>query len=222
MNEHDVKDLLCSYRGELIDCCLYFYNEIKHEPYEKQVSCFQVLCEEYGAVKSNETVIIEKAIRKSELDVLADQYGDYVNEILNSLLKKSYNIGYSSREFYHDLWAAFINGGIITSEKEYAFAIYYIIIDRKIPYFALEPGLQMDNQRFENYMIENRDVIAKLRFILNHGFTQKTEEASLIVRELTKLDTYEEQVIAMVAVLSTLRDEQKRLRKYIKSIIDDQ
>ena len=50
-------------------------------------------------------------------------------------------------------------------------------------------------------MIENRDVIAKLRFILNHGFTQKTEEASLIVRELTKLDTYEEQVIAMVAVL---------------------
>ena len=48
MNEKDVKELLCSYRGELIDCCLYFYNRIKQESYEHQVSCFQVLCEEYG------------------------------------------------------------------------------------------------------------------------------------------------------------------------------
>ena len=222
MNEKDVKELLCSYRGELIDCCLYFYNRIKQESYEHQVSCFQVLCEEYGSVKSNETVILEKAIRKSELDILTDQYGEYVNEVLNSLLKKSYNNGYRSREFYHNLWAAFINGGIITSEKEYAFAIYYVIIDRKIPYFVLEQGLRMDNQMFENYMIEIREVVAKLRFILNHGFAQKTEEASLIVRELTKLETFEEQVIAMVAVLSTLRDEQKRLRKYLNSIIDSQ
>lgn len=222
MNEKDVKELLCSYRGELIDCCLYFYNRIKQESYEHQVNCFQVLCEEYGSVKSNETVILEKAIRKSELDILTDQYGKYVNEVLNSLLKKSYNNGYSSREFYHNLWAAFINGGIITSEKEYAFAIYYVIIDRKIPYFVLGRGLRMDNQIFQNYMIEKREVVAKLRFILNHGFAQKTEEASLIVRELTKLETFEEQVIAMVAVLSTLRDEQKRLRKYLNSIIDSQ
>lgn len=80
----------------------------------------------------------------------------------------------------------------------------------------------MDNQIFENYMIENRDVIAKLRFILNHSFTQKTEEASLIVQELTRLETFEEQVIAMVAILSALRDEQKRLKKFLNRIIDTQ
>lgn len=222
MNIQDVKKLLCSYRGELIDCCLYFYNSVKEESYEQQVECFQVLCEEYGSVKSNETVILESAISKNELDILTDQYGEYVDQVLNSLLKKSYSERYSSRQFYHNLWAAFINGGIITLEKEYAFAIYYVIIDRKIPYFVLEQGLQMDNQMFENYMIENRDVIAKLRFILNHSFTQKTEEASLIVRELTKLETFEEQVIAMVAILSTLRDEQKRLKKFLNRIVDTQ
>lgn len=222
MNTQDVKDLLCSYRGELIDCCLYFYNRIKGEPHVQQVECFQVLCEEYGSVKSNETVILEKAISKNELDILTDQYGEYVNQVLNSLLKKSYSERYSSQQFYHNLWVAFVNSGIITSEKEYAFAIYYVIIDRKIPYFILEQGLQMDNQMFENYMIENRNVIAKLRFVLNHSFTQKTEEASLIVRELTKLETFEEQVIAMVAILSTLRDEQKRLKKFLDRIIDTQ
>lgn len=222
MNEQNVKELLCSYRGELIDFCLYFYNQIKNDPYEQQVCCFQVLCEEYGFVKSNETVILQKTISETELDLLTDQYGEYVNEVLNSLLKKAYNIGYSSREFYHDLWAAFLNGGLITTEKEYAFAIYYVIIDRKIPYFMLEQGLRMDNEAFENYMIQNRDVIAKLRFILNHDFPQKTEEASLIVRELTKLETYEEQVIAMVAVLSAMREEQKRLKKYINRMLDAQ
>ncbi len=222
MNTQDVKNLLCSYRGELIDCCLYFYNSVKEELYAQQVECFQVLCEEYGSVKSNETVILENAIPKSELDILTDQYGEYVNQVLSSLLKKSYIERYSSRQFYHNLWAAFINGGIITLEKEYAFAIYYVIIDRKIPYFFLERGLQMDDQIFESYMIENRDVIAKLRFILNHSFTQKTEEASLIVQELTRLETFEEQVIAMVAILSTLRDEQKRLKKFLNRIIDTQ
>lgn len=87
MNTQDVKKLLCSYRGELIDCCLYFYNSVKEESYEQQVECFQVLCEEYGSVKSNETVILESAISKNELDILTDQYGEYVNQVLNSLLK---------------------------------------------------------------------------------------------------------------------------------------
>lgn len=222
MNVQDVKELLCTYRGELIDCCLYFYNIVKEESYERQIECFQTLCEEYGSIKSNETVILEKAIEKKELDILTDQYGEYVDEVLNSLLKKAYSETYSSRQFYHNLWAAFINGGIITSSKEFAFAIYYVIIDRKIPYFVLEQGLQMDNKMFENYMIENREVIAKLRFILNRSFTQKTEEASLLVRELTQLNTFEEQVIAMVAILSTLRDEQKRLKKFLNRIIDGQ
>lgn len=220
MTINEVKELLGSFQGELIDCCLYIYNNIKDDTPEQQVECFQALCEQYGSVKSNETVIIEKTISETELDILTDQYGDYVNAVLNSLLKKSYIEQYSSREFYHNLWAALLNGGIITSEKEFAFAIYYIIIDRKIPYFVLEHGLQMDEQRFENYMIEEKNTIAKIRFILNHKFSQKTEEASLIVRELIKLDSFEEQVIAMVAVLSTLRDEQKRLKKYLDQIID--
>ena len=220
MTAQDVKNLLCTYSGELIDCCLYFYNNIKKEEYDRQIECFQILCEEFGSVKSNETVILKNVISKTELDILTDQYGEYINEILNSLLKKAYNEEYSSRQFYHNLWAAFINGGIITSEKEFAFAIYYIIIDRKIPYFVLEQGLHMSNQVFENYMLENRDIIAKIRFILNHSFTQKTEEASLLVKELTKLETFEDQVIAMVAILSTLRDEHKRLRRYIDQLMN--
>ena len=222
MNMLDVKDLLCTYRGELIDLCLYFYNSVKAESYEQQVECFQVLCEEYGSIKSNETVFLENTISKRELDILTDQYGEYVNQVLNSLLKKSYNEVYSSHQFYHNLWAAFINGGIVTEEKEYAFAIYYIIIDKKIPYFVLEQGLRMDDQMFDNYMLASQDVVAKLRFILNHSFTQKTEEASLIVQELTKLDTFEEQVIAMVAILSTMRDDQKRLKKFLDRIMDGQ
>lgn len=220
MNTKDVKELLCTYKGELIDLCLYIYNSIKEEPYDQQSECFQVLCEEYGSIKSNETVILEKTIQKTELDILTDQYGEYVNQVLNSLLKKSYNEGSSSRQFYNNLWIAIMNGGIITKDKEYAFAIYYIIIDRKIPYFVLGQGLRMDDQTFENYMIKNRDVIARLRFILNLSFAQKTEEASLIVQELIKLETYEEQVIAMVAILSSLREEQKRLRKYLNRIIE--
>lgn len=220
MTTHEIKNLLGSFQGELIDFCLYIYNNIKSADCEHQVECFQTLCELYGSIKSTESVIIEKTISKDQLDILTDQHGDYVNEILNSLLKKSYIEQYSSRQFYHNLWAALLNGGIITTDNEFAFAIYYIIIDRKIPYFTLEHGLQMDTQRFENYMSEKKYLIAKLRFILNHGFTQKTEEASLIVKELIRLGSYEEQVIAVVAILSTLRDEQKRLKKYLNLFME--
>lgn len=220
MNTKKVRELLCCYSGELIDVCLYFYEHIKGISLEQQIECFKELCETYGVVKSNETQQIEAVISKEELDILTDQYGEYINQVLNSLLKKSYKEGYSSRQFYYSLWQAFINGGIITTEKEYAFTIYYIIIDRKIPYFTLENGLKMDNQTFENYMMNNQEVIAKLRFILNSNFVQKTEEASLIIRELVKLETFEQQVIAMVAILSTIREDQKRLKKLLNKIMD--
>lgn len=220
MNEEIIKELLNSYDGELIDVCLYIYLNMKDQSYEQQVDCFQTLCEMYGTVKTNETTMIERVISNEELDVLIDQYGEYVNQVLNSLIKKSYREGYSTRQFYHNIWAAFVNGGVVTQDKEFAFAIYYTVIDRKIPYFVLEWGLKMNNQEFANCMYENREVIAKLRFILNHDFVQKTEEASLLIKEIIKLEKFEDQVIAMVAILSSLRNEQKRLKKLLNKVMD--
>ena len=216
----DIRTLLGTYKGEVIDLCLYVYNKIKSQPFEQQVDTFAELCELYGTIKSTETVIVEKTISKNDLDVLVDQYGEYINKVLSSLIAKSYKEGYSSREFYERLWKSYINSEIISSEVEIAFAIYYTIIDNKIPYFTLEPGLQMDNVVFGNYLDSHKELQSKIRFILNHGFDQKTEEASLLVKELSGLETLEEQVIGMVIILSTLRDEQKRLKRLLKVVME--
>lgn len=221
MNTDDVVQLLKLYDGELIDCCLFLYESMEENTIEIQVDCFQTFCDNYRIITSNRTQKIQRKIKQRDLDILTDTYGKYVDELLGSALKKAYSGGFSKIEFYDILWRSIINSGIVTKKEEFAFCIYYIVIDKKIPYYFLESGLKMENEEFSNYMDQCQLAISKVRFILNNNFSQKTEEASLLLKELQGLNTFEEQVVVMATIISTLREEQRRLRKYIDRLMED-
>ncbi len=221
MKTNDVEQLLKIYDGELIDCCLFLYESFQEDSIEVQVECFQAFCDNYRIITSNKTQKIPRKIKQRDLDILIDTYGKYVDELLGSALKKAYSCGFSKIEFYDILWRSFINSGIVTNSEEYAFCIYFVVIDRKIPYYFLEPGLKMENEEYSNFIDQCQLSISKVRFILSNDFSQKTEEASLILRELQELGTFEEQTVVMTTILGTLREEQKRLRKYINRLIDN-
>lgn len=220
MNAYDVEQLLRLYDGELIDCCLLLFESVQEETIETQVECFQAFCDNYRMITSNRTEKIPRKVPQRELDILTDTYGKYVDELLNSSLKKAYSHGFSKIEFYDVLWRSIINCGIVTKAEEYAFSIYYIVIDKKIPYYYLESGLKMKNEEYGNYIDKCQMSISKSRFIISSSFPQKTEEASLLLKELQELDTFEEQVVVLATVLSTLRQEQQQLRRYIDRLLD--
>lgn len=218
-----ILQLLSNFKGEFIDCCYMICNwcDEKEYDFEKQSYCVEILCENYGKIRSTETEIVKSYISKEQKEILTRNYGKLVDEMLNATLRKAYYNGFLCEEFYRTLWIGLCNSGVITSLDERAFAMYYIAIDRKIPYFYLKKGVLMSNDDYQRCLSENDAAIQKIRFILYSDFSQKTEEASLIIDELINARNYEDQIILMTSILNTMRNDQKRLRKLIQQLKDE-
>lgn len=218
-----ILQLLSSFKGEFLDCCYLICNwcDDKMYSYEEQAYCVQVLCENYGKIRSTESEAIKNYISNEKKEELTKGYGKFVDEVLNVTLHKAYSNGYSNEDFYKTLWIGLCNCGIIKSVVERAFALYYVAIDVKVPYFYLKHGVLMKNEEYQSCLLENEKTIEKLRFILYSDFSQKTEEASLIIDELIGARSYEDQIILMTSILSTLRNDKKRMRRLLQQLKDE-
>lgn len=224
MEDHKfIVQLLSNFQGEFIDCCYMICQWCDEREYdlEQQSYCVKVLCDNYGKIKSTETEIIKSFISNDQKEILIKNYGRFVDEVLNTTLHKAYQHGYLNDEFYQTLWIGLCNCGIITTLAERAFSLYYIAIDRKIPYFYLKKGVLMSNEEYQHCLLENDEAIRKIRFIIYSDFSQKTEEASLIIDELINAKSYEDQIILMTSILNTMRNDQKRMRKLIQQLKDE-
>jgi hypothetical protein len=187
----------------------------------EQVQVVQRLSEIFGKVKSDRSRILVGCVSEDELEVFQDSYGKYIDELLLAVLKKAYNLGLEKEDFYDLLWKTVINTNFFNSIKERAFALYYMVIDRRLPYYPLEKGMLMEGQIFRKILKQNEETINRIKFILYLQFSQKTEEASLILKELVKLTSIEDQVIVLAAMLDIMRQEERRLRKRIRELDDE-
>lgn len=215
--------LLSTYRGNFIDCCYYIYNWCAEGEYDlkEEADCLRIVCELFGTVKSVETKTISVYITDEKKDELIRRYGNLVNELLNTCIENAYVRGDSVEEFYFNLWFSICGNGLFSKIDEKAFALYYIAIDNKVPYFYLHQGLKMENDEYAKYIEKNQASIKKIRFILSRKFSQKTEEASLLVEELESVKTEEETIVLMATIISSLREENKRLMKLLNQIADE-
>lgn len=169
--------------GESFDEAYHFLKLIYSEEIEidKQIDLFQYVCENFGLNESDEGYHIEPAPYKSEKDELKQQYGQIVNSILISCLKDNLE----KKEFYTKLWRSIVESFMFNDEKSKVFALYYIIIDKRIPYFQLdnECKYSLANDKYKNMRNKYKQDILKIRFILGTEFEQKTEKASILLNE---------------------------------------
>ena len=90
--------------------------------------------------------------------------------ILNSALNKNC----SEDAFYELLWNSIANHNpLLPGEDDVIYAIYLIWQDGRIPYFQLEEGLKMTNERFAEVIRKNKSLIKKANFIIRSSLEQK-------------------------------------------------
>lgn len=209
MNKERIYEITKKTSGYTIDLCYEIITEIEELSFAEQVEIVSSFCEIFGTVKSEETIEIPRHISDERFSDLKELYARYVNEMLETTLKKAYSLGMNIDSFYELLWGNVIKSDMFCEIEEKSFALYYIVIDRRIPYFQLEKGLRMEEDEFEKYRDRNIEILKKIRFVLSNSFGQKTEEASIILQELMGLDSYEDRVVVLTWVLDLLRQEQK-------------
>lgn len=191
-----IEDILKKASGEKLDIACKIYREISvcagHES-----EALEFLCSYSENEESSGEWIVDEEITEEEKHQYVSSYGKMIDGSLEALLRENLPV----KEFYSKLWEMIQNNTILESEKKKAFALYYIWIDARIPYFELEEGLEMSNKEYREYIKTHEEVLKKARFILLTPTDQKTQRASRLVKLLDELSDEKEKAVLMAQIL---------------------
>lgn len=194
-----IEELIKHYDGEIYDLC---YLLISDFPDFREY--FQYVCENIDLENEEKTVPIKKYFEKSEIEVLKKINADAIDGLIaKNISKVNYGI-VNNDDFYGTLWDDISNN--FTGTKELAFALYWIIIDRRIPYIYIGVPLSMENDEFKTRTEANKDVFDKMEYVLQSEYSQRTEEASMLLKVLEDIENYEDRVVVFTHMILCLRE----------------
>lgn len=194
-------NLLKTWDGEFEDLSFALYDMLKEEKETDKIQCFQLICENIRNIDSDKSRKLESSFVEGEIEKLKNLYGKYIDEVINSIRNKVIYQNLTVDEFYSLLWNMTFENAILTSDKEKAFALFWVLLDDGIPYYELGKPLSMDNDEYKEIFENNRKTIDRIRYILSYPFEQKTEIASLILQEIASKE-YKVQAVLMSYALT--------------------
>lgn len=197
-----------------INVCYIVFNLICQSDKTDQPILFEYFCNIYGTIDSNEEKPVPKEITSQELVILKNHLKDFVNGKLQSTINRDLE----ETLFYKNIWDFITDTINFSNNKEMAFALYWIVIDRKIPYFRLSGTLRMSNEEFSSAQDKLIRSIQKIRYILASDFDQKTEKAYHLLQEL---DLYNESPNHKAVLMARIISEfEKRENRIIEALSD--
>lgn len=209
--EAELQQLLQGAKGEKIDIAASVYDIIKKA--ERPAEQLRFFLESADEIESSGENEVEKRFTASEVQKLKND----CEQLISGALSKMINSSLEEDAFYQGLWENVIdNNPMLSTENEKIYALYQIWRDGRIPYFKLEQGLKMSNERFKEISMENRGLLKKAIFVMNREFEQKTERSSNIVRILDMCKNEEEKAVILAQVLDI--GERKVLSSLLEGI----
>lgn len=201
-----------TYSGSRFEICYDIYTGLMSNKEEDRIELLIYACNHFGITASDGSFCpCGSGISQNEVSNLRDEYGQAVDTLLDALLQKAIKANMPADVFYENVWKLIIQNPIFSTEHEKAFALYYTLIDARIPYFPINPGMEMSNSEFKALIEKCEEAIQKARFVLAVDFPQKTMEASNLVDILLSQDDYRKQVVIMSRIILELRDRNKKL-----------
>lgn len=196
-----------------INICAYVYPIISQsdEP-PKVLQYFLMFGEE---VRSSEANQICELISETTLNTLKKEFGALVDALLEQALGENL----SESDFYSRLWTAISTTPFFDKNNAKIFALYYIWIDVRIPYFQLPDGLAMSNQEFRAISDEIRSSIQKARFALKTTkFKSRTSRSSVLLEIISNQKGDKEKAVLMSYILA-YADRTEPIRGAIERIV---
>lgn len=111
----------------------------------------------------------------------------------------------SAEEFYRSLWEKINDSTLITDSHGRASFLFFLRIDSRIPYFELDEGCVMEDERYKELVDKLQPAIAKGSFILSANLKYKTQRASLLMDVANGLESEEERIVFWAVLLGRCR-----------------
>ena len=222
-----LRKFLTTADGSAFNLCAHIYDIIGETESNLQPILFKEAAILYENAESDESEDTPASPYELQEESLKEHYGQIVNSFIDFHTDQQYD----TDKFYQNMWETIQNDVFFPNKAAKVFAFYYIMIDRRIPYFELQQGYQMTNSAFRELRKKHYEVLQKIRYISAIKIRQKTERASLILNELgiaipqndspvETINAYEKQLIIMVEALQTL-DARKSFFDHLLAQMDD-
>ena len=183
-----------------------------------QSELLQYVCELWATVKSSKEIEVPEMISKVHYEKLKSLYGEMVDASLLSYTRKGLLEGWDRKIFYSHLWN-FISKNIMWSNiEEMAFALYYIAIDSRTPYYNVGSGLKMSGDDYSSIQDEIFEEIREFRFIVALDFQQRTEEASLILNLINRMETEEQKVVLISRIIAYYKEKIEKIINQVRNV----
>lgn len=194
--KNEIERLLKTLKGEQIDICAEIYHCIIAAP-EDQAELFQFFLEISEDIESEGNVEAQQVFTKGACLDYRDRYGKIVDGILEKILLQRK----TPDEFYEELWKSINSEIFFDTEQSRIFALYYVWIDARIPYYKLQDGLSIDKETYIETAKKISEKVRHARFILCCGLKQWTQVTSLLCELLDETENETEKAVLLASIL---------------------
>lgn len=193
-----IDELIFHYNGELYNLCYKIIEE--SEDLEKD---FEYTCKNLLKTPEKKTIHIDTYIDKDDRDLIWKIYEGKVEGILSEIVNKA-NYGIIKPEFFYkelinDLQKNFFD------KKELAVAFERILRDSRIPFEYLGKTLTMDQDIYKKKIKKNKESIKKIMYALRIEYSQKTEQASVLLNIIEGIDGYDDKVVVFSQLIDIIQ-----------------
>lgn len=201
MNNSEKLNYLISHAMADINLCAYAFFVISEADSNEKAKLLEEFIIGFQQTPSDCELKLQTFMDKDELQRFRHRYGKMVDSYLEELIELSL----PKPEFYTKLWNYIQNSSELTTQKLRVFALFNIVIDKRVPYFMIDRKsmLSMDNDQFTALNNQVGDeAFGELEYILKSKFNQKTEQASLVVKMLEALPEFKLKTVFIVRLIA--------------------
>lgn len=196
--KEQILELLQTLKGERVNICSEIYKVIKKNE-AQSVQLLQFFCEQEEFTRSSEEEEARKVFTEGELIDYENDYGGIVDALLEKLLRKKL----PKEDFYAELWKNITLENVFENEKAQCFALYYVLIDGRIPYFELPDTISIDKEEYRNIVDGLHVQEQKARFIMLSDFKGWSEVSYLLLQELDEVEDLKEKIVLLSTFFQT-------------------
>lgn len=205
MKQSEYLALLSKAKGKIINLSFELFRIIDTEESEKdKIEAFQFLCENSVGRNSDESIEISEHFTKEERLELRSSTGIFVDSVIRFALQKAYRNHLAPPDFYKLLWNMVFVNGSLNGEKEHAFALYWILINRYIPYVLMQDKIDVCIEKANDFLETHPLLVHRIKNYVYFPLGKRTTCSALIIQELEALDSIEEKTILLAYALSEI------------------
>lgn len=197
----NVTNLLHTLRGERFNICGEIYEILKEQGNCQKGELLQFFLENSEGIKSSGEKEARHFLTEGKVIDYARSHGKIVDGILENLLVKKP----CKEEFYEELWKKLTLDEVFENEEIQIFALYYIWIDIRIPYFDLPDTEKLEDEKYRQIIQKIRSRIQEARFILAADLGQRTQVSYHLLRLMDDMD-YDEKAVFLSCIMQ-IRDK---------------